>query len=76
MTCPFCGAEVGNATICPQCGASLAVPSVSLSLPLGTKLLGGKYSVGKVLGQGGFGITYMGADTHPFPSCRHQRTFP
>jgi serine/threonine protein kinase len=34
-----------------------------LSLPLGTKLFGGKYSVGKVLGQGGFGITYMGADT-------------
>jgi WD40 repeat protein/predicted Ser/Thr protein kinase len=65
MTCPFCGAEVGNATICPQCGATVATPSisVSLSLPLGTKLFGGKYSVGKVLGQGGFGITYMGADT-------------
>jgi serine/threonine protein kinase len=64
MTCPFCGAEVGNATICPQCGATVATPSisVSLSLPLGTKLFGGKYSVGKVLGQGGFGITYMGAD--------------
>jgi serine/threonine protein kinase len=65
MTCPFCGAEVGNATICPQCGVTVATPSisVSLSLPLGTKLFGGKYSVGKVLGQGGFGITYMGADT-------------
>jgi serine/threonine protein kinase len=65
MICPFCGAEVGNATICPQCGATVATPSisVSLSLPLGTKLFGGKYSVGKVLGQGGFGITYMGADT-------------
>jgi len=63
MTCPFCGAEVGNATICPQCGATLTIPSLSLSLPLGTKLFGGKYSVGKVLGQGGFGITYMGADT-------------
>jgi serine/threonine protein kinase len=64
MTCPFCGAEVGNAIICPQCGATVATPSisVSLSLPLGTKLFGGKYSVGKVLGQGGFGITYMGAD--------------
>jgi serine/threonine protein kinase len=63
MTCPFCGAEVGNATICPQCGATFTTPSISLSLPLGTKLFGGKYSVGKVLGQGGFGITYMGADT-------------
>jgi serine/threonine protein kinase len=65
MTCPFCGAEVGNAIICPQCGATFTTPSisVSLSLPLGTKLFGGKYSVGKVLGQGGFGITYMGADT-------------
>jgi WD40 repeat protein/predicted Ser/Thr protein kinase len=64
MTCPFCGAEVGNAITCPQCGATVATPSisVSLSLPLGTKLFGGKYSVGKVLGQGGFGITYMGAD--------------
>ena len=63
MTCPFCSSEVGNANICPQCGASLEVPSVSLALPLGTKLFGGKYTVGKVLGQGGFGITYMGADT-------------
>jgi len=65
MTCPFCGAEVGNAITCPQCGATVTTPSisVSLSLPLGTKLFGGKYSVGKVLGQGGFGITYMGADT-------------
>ena len=65
MTCPFCGAEIRNVTVCPQCGANIAVPaaSVSLSLPLGTKLLGGKYTVGKVLGQGGFGITYMGADT-------------
>jgi Serine/threonine protein kinase len=65
MTCPFCGAEVGNANFCPQCGASVSVPSVSVTpaLPVGTKLLGGKYSVGKVLGQGGFGITYMGADT-------------
>jgi WD40 repeat protein/predicted Ser/Thr protein kinase len=64
MTCPFCGAEVGNAITCPQCGATVTTPSisVSLSLPLGTKLFGGKYSVGKVLGQGGFGITYMGAD--------------
>jgi len=32
-------------------------------LPVGTRLQGDLYSVGKVLGQGGFGITYLGGDT-------------
>jgi serine/threonine protein kinase len=32
-------------------------------LPVGTKLKGGAYTVGKVLGQGGFGFTYKGSDT-------------
>ena len=63
MICPFCRAEVGNTTVCPQCSANIAVStSVSLSLPLGTKLSGGRYTVEKVLGQGGFGITYLGSD--------------
>jgi serine/threonine protein kinase len=64
MACPFCGAEVGNATVCPRCGANVVFPSIpaSFALPPGTKLLGEKYTISKVLGQGGFGITYMGAD--------------
>ncbi len=33
------------------------------ALNLGTKLQNGAFSIGKVLGQGGFGITYFGSDT-------------
>ncbi|MDQ3327388.1 MAG: serine/threonine protein kinase, partial [Chloroflexota bacterium] len=31
-------------------------------LPPGTRLNGGSFSIGRVLGRGGFGITYLGAD--------------
>ena len=45
---------------CPHCG--YAPGSVSAyALRPGT-ILRGKYLVGKVLGQGGFGITYIGLD--------------
>ncbi len=33
------------------------------ALTLGTKLQNGNFTIGKVLGQGGFGITYFGSDT-------------
>jgi serine/threonine-protein kinase len=53
-------------------------------LPSGTQLHGGHYAVGRVLGQGGFGITYLGSDARerrtvaikeffPFGSQRHGR---
>jgi serine/threonine protein kinase len=35
----------------------------SHALPVGTKLQGALYSIGRVLGQGGFGITYLGSDS-------------
>ncbi len=60
LICPACGANNEDDTpSCTSCGASLVVPH----LPMGSKLLGGRYTIGKVLGEGGFGITYQGADT-------------
>ncbi|HRW93409.1 MAG TPA: bifunctional serine/threonine-protein kinase/formylglycine-generating enzyme family protein [Thermotogota bacterium] len=59
--CPSCNSVVPeNSASCPVCGTPLFARSLSL-LPVGT-LLAQRYSVGKLLGQGGFGITYKGAD--------------
>ena len=50
-------------TICPDCGYDNAVNhNTPDTLPEGA-ILKGQYLVGKVLGQGGFGITYLGIDT-------------
>ena len=47
--CPVCGFNPGKVT-----GNEYALPLQSI--------LAGKFMVGKVLGQGGFGITYLGLD--------------
>ncbi|SFI23116.1 Serine/threonine protein kinase [Tindallia magadiensis] len=55
--------EVTDADPCPHCGyQALEEDGTSLHLPPGT-LLREKYQIGKVLGQGGFGITYLARDT-------------
>ena len=49
-------------TVCPHCGFDPAYcEGTEYALRPGT-LLQGKYMVGKVLGKGGFGITYIGFD--------------
>ena len=49
--------------VCEHCGFDERTENLSHQLPIGT-LLQNQYLVGKVLGQGGFGITYIGWDQH------------
>ena len=49
-------------TVCPECGRPYGSANAeSFALKPGT-ILEGKYLVGEMLGQGGFGITYIGFD--------------
>ncbi|NLD77491.1 MAG: protein kinase [Acidimicrobiales bacterium] len=55
-SCPQCGHEVGDAwLVCAWCGQQLAAPA---ELAEGTRLADGRYQILKVIGRGGFGITY------------------
>lgn len=50
--------------LCPHCGFIVGtMPEIKSHLPCGTKLSGGRYILGKVLGHGGFGITYIAWDS-------------
>lgn len=80
MLCPVCNtSNPGNNAICRSCGATLNVSSstaLAQALPVGIKLQGSTFSVGKVLGQGGFGITYLGSDVRLRRSVAIKEFFP
>ena len=60
--CPSCMAKLTSADgKCPVCGSELNIENAPHQLPVNS-ILNGRYLVGKVLGAGGFGITYIGYD--------------
>ena len=61
--CYNCFHEVDPGEFCPYCGYSENSDreKYPLALPHGS-VLGGRYITGRVLGQGGFGITYVAQD--------------
>lgn len=49
---------------CPFCGFNEAYYQVEFyQLPIGHTLQNGRYQIGRVIGEGGFGITYIGWDS-------------
>ena len=63
--CPGCMRELenrGQLKNCPHCGYDLQNMQAAPHQLQPFTILNGKYVVGKVIGEGGFGITYLGAD--------------
>lgn len=56
--CPSCFGELSSDGTCRHC-AGEKIDSQSIDLPSGT-FIDSRYIVGRVLGRGGFGITYLG----------------
>lgn len=59
--CPFCFSPIDPQGICPECGRFGKAQFLAQQLPPGT-ILNNRYRVGKTLGQGAFGITYLCLD--------------
>lgn len=62
--CPFCFAPVGAKGVCTQCKKrpdARRAPRTPKALPVGTTLKS-RYILGDVIGEGGFGITYIAFD--------------
>lgn len=60
--CPHCMEVLGaRVSTCPACGKSTDFKNKDHQLPV-FSILHGRYVIGRYLGEGGFGITYIGYD--------------
>lgn len=61
--CYGCMRPIGDEPVCTHCGYDQRTSNEAHRLPAGT-VLKEQYLIGRVLGQGGFGITYLGWDLY------------
>lgn len=76
--CPNCFSECdGSLDTCPICGYAPASQSAQYPLALEPgRILAGRYILGRVLGQGGFGITYLAWDSRERTRVALKEFFP
>lgn len=54
----------GNENVCPYCGYHVSGESVPAHILTPGTLLNKKYTIGRLIGEGGFGITYLAWDNY------------
>jgi hypothetical protein len=63
--CVSCMEDDSGSPICPKCGSPFNLPVNNLLLLPPRTMLHEQYLIGRALGHGGFGITYLAWDCRP-----------